>query len=350
MQVEELIDYAIFMIDVDGTIVSWNAGVGTVLGYQREDFIGQPFAMIFTPEDRANGEHRTESLTAKCEGRSSDMRWHLRKDGSRVYIDGALNAIREEDGRLIGFSKVMKDATAQHEAEDALRKSEEQLQRSNKELAEFAHVVSHDLQAPLRTIRSYVQLLAKRYQGRLDQTADEFISFILEGSEKMDELIRGLLHYAEFGQDGELVSVPLDEVIEAVSTTLKTVIEETEAEISCGELPTVRANPIQIQQVFQNLIGNALKYKSAVRPRIRIECMRDDGNWICSVADNGIGIAAEYYDRIFLPLKRLHGDEIAGTGLGLAVCKKIVERSGGRISVESKVGEGSKFRFTLPVA
>ncbi len=342
-QVEELADYAMFLIDTDGVIASWNAGVRAVLQYEREDFIGRPLAELFTVEDRAAGMPEKEMATAAEQGRSSDVRWHLRKDGSRVFIDGVMNAVRDEDSQVVGLSKVMRDATKRHDAELALK-------RSRDDLAEFAHVVSHDLQAPLRTMRSYAQLLSKRYQGKLDEDADIFLSFILEAARNMEELIHGLLQYAEFGEEEERQHLSLGNLLDAVLTALQAQIDETGAEIISGELPTLEINPRHVQQVFQNLIGNAIKYRSSAEPRIQIEASQNDREWVISVSDNGVGIAPEYYDRVFLPLKRLHGQEIPGTGLGLSVCKRIVERNGGRIWVESKPGRGSTFRFTIPIA
>ncbi len=468
VQVQELLDYAIFLIDTEGVIVSWNAGVRYVLQYEPEDFIGRPLGDLFTPEDRAAGIPEKEMATATEQGRSTDVRWHVRKDGSLLFVDGVMNALRDEQGRLLGLSKVMRDATRRHEAEVALRNSEEfarsivesspdcvkvldldgrvqminraccramdlsdlescrdrpwpefwegdgkaaaeraidaarqgaqgsfeafcssaggerkcwevivtpipdaqgkparllsisreiterrhaeaVLQRSHDELAEFAHVVSHDLQAPLRTMKSYAQLLARRYKGKLDEDADTFLSFILEASQNMEELIHGLLQYAQFGEEETRKTLSLKSVLDTVLTALQAQIEETGATVTAGELPTLEVNPTRIQQVFQNLIGNALKYRSSAEPRILIGASRSDGFWVISVSDNGVGIAPQYYDRIFLPLRRLHGKEIAGTGLGLSVCKRIVERNGGRIWVESRPGEGSTFYFTIPI-
>jgi len=338
--VEELKDYALFLIDTEGVITGWNAGVETILQYTREEFVGKTFEQLFTPEDRADRAPEKEILTATRYGKSSDVRWHLRKDGTRIFADGTLYAIHEK-GVVVGFSKVMRDATARHEAEKALR-------RSRDELAEFAHVVAHDLQAPLRTMKSYAQLLAKRYRGQLDESAESFISFMLEGAQNMEALIGGLLRYSELGGREESQPVALGDVVENVRAALRVPIEETGAEISWSDLPVVEANPTHIHQLFQNLIDNALKYRAAQPPRIRIHAQLTASAWVISVADNGLGIPPEHFERIFLPLKRLHGHEIAGTGLGLAVCKRIVENYDGRIWVDSSPGMGATFYFTLP--
>jgi len=340
LQVEELHDYALFLIDVDGVITSWNSGVQTILQYSREEFVGKSFAALFVPEERETKAHETEMLTAARNGKSADVRWHLRKDGTRVFVDGTLYAVHE-NGALVGFTKVMRDATARHEAEKALR-------RSRDDLAEFAHVVAHDLQAPLRTMKSYAQLLAKRYQGQLDDSAETFISFMLDGAKNMEALIAGLLNYSEFGGKEEAGPVSLSDVVQGIVSSLRVPIEENHARVCFHDLPVVQANPTHVHQLLQNLIDNALKYRSECSPRIEIKAEADDNWWLVSVADNGVGIPPEYIEQIFLPLRRLHGHEIAGSGLGLAVCKRIVESYDGRIWVHSPPAGGSTFYFTLP--
>jgi PAS domain S-box-containing protein len=300
LQVEELQDYALFLIDTDGVIANWNSGVGTILQYTRSEFVGKPFAELFVPEDRKAHAPENEMLTAARYGKSADVRWHVRKDGTRVFVDGTLYAVRENN-EVVGFTKIMRDATARHESEKALR-------RSRDDLAEFAHVVAHDLQAPLRTMKSYAQLLAKRYRGQLDESADTFLAFMLEGANNMEALIAGLLNYSEFGGKGAAVLVSLGEVVEGVVAALRIPKEECGAQITWGELPVVEVNPTHLRQLFP----------------------------------------PEYQQQIFLPLRRLHGHEIPGSGLGLAVCKRIVEIYEGRIWVHSIPGEGSTFYFTLP--
>jgi len=226
----------------------------------------------------------------------------------------------------------------------------QELKRSNEELAEFAHVVSHDLQEPLRMVKTFSELLARRYRGKLDPMADEFIGTIQEGASTMNVLIPTLLNYATVGQTPMTRNrVNLLGVVDAVVNTLQPTIQELRAVISHADLPTVHGDGVLLQQLIQNLVGNALKYcEPGVRPHVRISARSAENSWIISVEDNGQGIAAEYHERIFLPLKRLHGREIAGTGLGLALGRKIVERHGGKIWVESELGKGATFYFTLP--
>lgn len=226
----------------------------------------------------------------------------------------------------------------------------QELKRSNDELTQFAHVVSHDLQAPVRMVKLFSELLARRYRGQMDKTADEFISTIQESASSMETLIRTLLAYATVGQEPlRRRRVGLGSVVDAVVTTLQPTIEDLKAEISYGELPTVHGDRVLLQQLVQNLLENALKYAGENAPRVKISARVDGRLWVVAVNDNGPGIAPEHQDAIFLPLKRLHGGEISGTGMGLAVCRRIAERHGGRIWVESRPGMGCTFCFTLPI-
>jgi len=228
---------------------------------------------------------------------------------------------------------------------------ENELRHRNEELGQFSSIAAHDLQGPLRNIRNSVQFLAKRYEGQLDETADQFIHHIVNAAGQMHQLVQALLRYAETGEpNSALKLVPVQEIVQAALANLKTDLEQSAAEVICETLPLIKADASQLFQLFQNLIGNALKYRSTRRPEITIRAVTQYYGWLFSISDNGLGIAPERRDEIFAPLKRLHGPEIPGSGIGLAICKKIVERSGGRIWVESEAGQGSTFYFTIPSA
>lgn len=235
-------------------------------------------------------------------------------------------------------------------AEAALARQAEELARSNKDLEHFAYVASHDLQEPLRMVSSYLQLLAKRYHGQLDQDADEFIGYAVDGATRMQRLINDLLTYSRVSTRGKpLEPIDCEEVWQHVVDNLKAAIEERGAVLSHDALPTVLADATQLEQLFQNLLNNAVKYCPERRPEVHVGAEHRDGEWVFTVQDNGIGIEPKDADRIFLLFQRLHAkEEYAGSGIGLAVCKKIVERHGGRIWVESAPGKGSTFAFTLP--
>lgn len=246
----------------------------------------------------------------------------------------------------------MDNARLYAEAQRAIQRKEEslaELARSNAELEQFAYVASHDLKEPLRMVSSFVQLLERRYRDKLDEQAREFIGFAVEGTARMHTLIHDLLEYSSVRTKGvPFRRTSAEAVLSATLKNLQAAIFESGAEITHGELPEILVDPTQATQLFQNVIGNAIKYRRE-RPRVHVDARREGDQWVFSVKDNGIGIPAEYFERIFVIFQRLHGrDEYSGTGIGLAVCKRIVERHGGRMWVESTPGKGSTFFFTLP--
>ena len=259
--------------------------------------------------------------------------------------------ITDRGGTPIAACQIARDITERRQFENILFHQSEELKRSNAELEQFAYVASHDLQEPLRMVSSYMQLLAERYQGKLDAKADKYIEYAVDGAQRMQALINDLLMVSRVNsRGGKLKSVNCADLIQSVLHDLQTEIHASGAVVDHEPLPTVRADERQLAQVFQNLIGNALKFRAVHSPRIRIRAQQKQEQWLFTVQDNGIGIAPEHFEQIFVMFQRLHSrEQYGGTGIGLAVCKKIVERHGGQIWVTSEPGHGATFNFTLPL-
>jgi len=275
----------------------------------------------------------------------------IARDGTERPIDDSAAPIRDPNGNVVGVVLVFRDVTGRRESEAQLHRLNQALRRTNQDLQQFSYAASHDLKEPLRTVTNYLQLIRSRYSGKvLDQEAGQLFDVAVSGAQRMHALVEALLEYSRAGEVGEatLEPVPVDKVAGEAITHLQSSISETSADVSLGPLPVVTANPLYLTQVFENLIGNALKYRSKQPPRVSITAAEGAHDWTFSVEDNGIGIAPEYQAQIFGIFKRLHGDEYPGTGIGLATCKKIVDRHGGTIWVESELGKGSRFSFTLP--
>jgi light-regulated signal transduction histidine kinase (bacteriophytochrome) len=260
-----------------------------------------------------------------------------------------LNLIRTRSGPLV--LSVIVDISERVKAREALEEQTRELQRSNDDLEQFAYVASHDLREPLRMVASYAELLAERYRGRLDQSADKYIDYTLEGARRMQQLITDLLAFSRIGtQSRPMQPTDVTVILERVIRNVHALIEDSGATIVAGDLPTVVADESQLTQVFQNLIGNAVKFRCEERPpRVEVAAERRNGLWAFRVADNGIGIAPHHAERVFQMFQRLHErGRYDGSGIGLAIAKKIIERHGGRLWLESAVGEGSTFYFTIP--
>ena len=343
---------AIISMDAAQRIVLFNAAAEKMFRCSAAEAIGQPLER-FIPERfraahaghvRAFGEAGT---TSRAMGRLTSLS-ALRADGEEFPMEASISQ-GEVRGQKV-FTVILRDITDRKRVEEALQRTAEELVRSNKDLQQFASVASHDLQEPLRTVTGFVQLLQKKYKNQLDPKADQFIEFVVDGAKRMETLIKDLLAYARVGSQGlELAATDAGAALRQAVHNLSMSIQETAAEITYGELPTVRADAGQLVQLFQNLLGNALKFRGEAPPRIHVDACRNEDHWLFSVRDNGIGIAPESLDRIFLIFERLHTrTQYPGTGIGLAICKRIVDRHGGRIGVESEPGRGTTFNFTLP--
>ncbi len=343
---ENLFNYAnapIICWDAKFKITRFNPAFEHLTNYRQEEVLGNDLSMLFP------GETREESL-GKIMRTLSGEHWEvveipiLRKDGeTRIALWNSANVYAQDGTTIMTTIAQGQDITGRKQAEERLR-------RSNENLEQFAYVASHDLQEPLRVIASYSQLLERRYKDKLDRDADDFIEFIVDAAGRMQKLIMDLLVYSRVGsKDQAPAQVDSNEVIRTVIASLSAAIEEGKARVTYDRLPVLRAPEVSFTQLFQNLIGNALKFRGSQPPEIHVAAREGKNEWVFSVRDNGIGIEPQYREKIFQIFQRLHSKlEYPGTGIGLSICRKIVENWGGRIWVESEFGKGSTFYFTIP--
>jgi PAS domain S-box-containing protein len=341
----------IITIDERGTVTSFNPAARRIFGYAPEEVIGRNVKLLMPEPYR--GEHdgylRNYLTTGvkKIIGIGREV-VGLRKDGTRFPVDLAVSEMVIGGARA--FTGIVRDISDRKRVEQDLAKQAEALARSNVELERFAYVASHDLQEPMRTVRSFAQLLKRRYAAQVTGEAAEYFQYITGGVERMQALINDLLAYSRVSSQGAAFA-PADcgHVLRMVLDSLQATVEAQGAAVTSDPLPVVLGDATQLGQVFQNLVSNAIKFRGERPPRIHVSASERPAEWVFSVRDNGIGIAAEYFERIFIIFQRLHTiEEYGGTGIGLAICKKIVERHGGRIWVESAVGEGATFYFSIP--
>lgn len=335
-------------IGPDGKITDLNKATELVTGYSRNELIGTDFSDYFTESEKASTGYRQ----AFTEGEVRDYPLEIQhRNGHITPVLYNASIYKDEAGEVIGVFAAARDITERKKAEELLKLKLEELARSNAELEQFAYVSSHDLQEPLRMIASYLQLLQRKYQGKLDDKADKYIYFAVDGASRMQNLINDLLEFSRVTTKArEFEPTDCKFVLDQVLFDLDVSIKENKASIFYGSLPVVMADPIQFNQVFQNLISNAIRFRSEKDPEIEISAEKKADQWLFSVKDNGIGIDPKFSDRIFEVFKRLHKrEEYPGTGIGLSICKKIIERHGGQIWLESEPGKGSTFYFTLPI-
>jgi PAS domain S-box-containing protein len=342
---------AMVVVNQGGDIVLLNVQAEKQFGYRRDELLGQRVKNIipegFAERLVADALRSAEDALAQQIGTGIELT-ALRKDGTEFPIELMLSPLESAEGILV--TAAIRDITARRTAEAHLLEKMEELNRSNVELGQFAYIASHDLQEPLRMVASYTQLLSRRYKGKLDADADEFIAFAVDGASRMQRLIQDLLAYSRVGTKGQdMLDTSSEEALCQALINLRGSIEASGAVITHDLLPSVLADEMQLTQLFQNLVGNAIKYQSAGIPKVHISAAKNGGpKWTFSIKDNGLGIDPQYFERIFGMFQRLHKrEEFAGTGIGLAICKKIVERHGGNISVESEPGHGSTFSFAL---
>ena len=334
-----------FLIEAEGSILSANSTFAQRLDLAVDELPGRNLYDLIDVDTRAAMRRYTrEVLRTGVPTRFTDQR------GTRI-IDNLVYPVYDSDGRVSGLAVMGFDITERKEAEEALAQKAQELARSNAELEQFAYVASHDLQEPLRMVSSFTQLLSERYHGRLDEKADQYIGFAVEGATYMQSLIDDLLSFSRVTSRAKPFQ-PTDcsLVLQKALANLRVAVAESHAEIKAGPLPRVMADESQLVQLLLNLIGNGIKFHGQHPPLIEISAELQQREWVFSVKDNGIGIDPRYFERIFVIFQRLHSKHSAypGTGIGLAICKKVVERHGGRIWVDSAPGAGASFFFSLP--
>lgn len=342
-------DDAIYSIDLEGNLLSWNRGAQNLYGYSPREMIGTSVLRL-SPRDGYEAVWSAIDQVKQGVSLCNFEGWRLKKNGEKLLLSFTVSPVRDDSGDIVQLSIVGRDITEKKNSQEQIQRLALELSRSNQELEQFAAVASHDLQEPLRMISSYLMLLTQRYQQKLDQDAKDFIHFAVDGASRMKMLVEGLLSYSRVGSKTLRVKqVDVQMLTKKVLLNLQECIRENHAEIAIGELPTITADEIQLLQVFQNLISNAIKYRREETPRVRVEWKRAGAMHVFSISDNGVGISARDRDRLFKLFHRLHYRErIPGTGIGLATCKKIVERHGGDIWVESEENRGTTFFFSVP--
>jgi PAS domain S-box-containing protein len=354
-------DYAIFMLDAEGHVASWNPGAERIKGWRAEEIIGRHFSTFYLPDEVKSRKPQRELEIVREHGRYHEQGWRLRKDGSTFLAELIITPLIR-DGQVKGFVKVTRDVTEREAANEAIRRLTEDLERRveertqqliqvNEELEAFAYTVAHDLRAPLRAMQGFSDALREDYGGQLDETGREYLSRIAAGAERLDQLIRDLLAYSRLSRENlTLEPVALDWIFCQAVEQVNSSSRAGEATLNIQpNLPIVRAHAATLQQVVANLLSNAMKFMPAGRqPKIQVWSEPREAFARVFVRDNGIGIAAEHFPRIFEVFQRLHGvTEYGGTGIGLAIVKKGVERMGGSVGVASEPGVGSTFWFEL---
>ena len=341
---------AIVSRNLNGRIVSWNGGAERLFGYRTDEAIGQSIEMLIPPDCLQEESNIIERMK-RGERVEHFETIRVRKDGRRIHVSLTVSPLRDSEERIVGASMVARDVTGRVRQEQELQQVNHALERANADLEHFAWSASHDLQEPLRMVSIYSELLRRKFTKQLGSTGEEYLGYTVLGAKRMENLLRNLRTYTHVST---LAAGPAEEVdSEAIFTrtlrNLAVAIEANEAKIECGALPKIRIYEFQLEQIFQNLLTNAIRYRTDAPPEIAVAAERHGGDWVFSVRDNGIGIEPKFHEQIFGVFKRLHGAaEYSGTGIGLAICQRAIERAGGRIWVESAPHAGSTFFFSVP--
>ncbi len=341
--VESIQDCAIFMLDPDGRVASWNAVAERINGYRANEIMGEHFSTFYPPDDVAQGKPQWALEIAEREGRHEDEGWRVRKDGTRFWANTVISPMRDSQGGLIGYAKVTRDLTQRRRADQALA-------QTNQELERFSYSVSHDLRAPLRAINGYAQALFEDHVARLDDEGKRLLAVIRDSAKLGGELIDGLLNFSRLGRQA-LARAPVDitALAESVVAELRQTQGSVAVEVVLSPLPPASGDAALLRHVLVNLIGNAFKFSAKrAHPKVEIGAEQHGSEVAYYVKDNGVGFDMQYAGKLFGVFQRLHRpDEFEGTGVGLALAQRIIQRHGGRIWAEGKVDEGATVRFTL---
>jgi PAS domain S-box-containing protein len=357
--IDQAKDYAIYLLDTEGRIASWNAGAERIKGYQAREIIGEHMSCFYLPEDRASGKPERDLAAAQKEGRYEERCWRVRKDGSRFWANVLITALLDSEGRLAGFSKITRDLTERKLAEDQIRMLNEGLQKRNneldqlnKELESFTYSVSHDLRAPLRHIDGFTRILLEDHSAELSGEARDYFSLIRDGTREMSQLVDDLLNLARVGRKELALQVTdFSTLVEEVISVLKAESGERAIEWRIQPLPFVECDRSLMKHVFINLLSNAVKFTGPRQPAIiEVGSIRQGDNNVIFVRDNGVGFDMKHVGKLFGVFQRLHRQEdFEGTGIGLAIVQRIVHKHGGRVWAEAELNKGACFYFTLSV-
>lgn len=356
------LDYAIYMLDPEGRVMSWNIAAQRLTGYEAEEVMGKHFMLFFTAEELAQGRPQEDLLQAKIHGLAQSEGCIRRKDGSLVWVERSLTAVRRPNGTLLGFLKVYHDITQRESLEEKLQQMNEELERrvqkrtvqleaANQELEAFSYSISHDLRAPLRHIMGFTEELRERAAHKLDDDERKCLDAVAHSAIFLAGLVDGLLNFSRLGRKALHKSrVNLDALVRSIIQDLAPELPGREVDWQIGFLPEVEADPMLLRQVLLNLISNALKFTSrCARARIEINSISSDKEYDIFVRDNGVGFEMEFAGRLFEVFHRLHSnEEFEGTGIGLAIVRRIIQRHGGRTWAEGKPNEGATIYFSLP--
>ncbi len=348
--VGEIQDFAIVFLNETGDIQTWNAGAQAIKGYNADEVIGRNFSIFYTEEERAAGLPFELLQKAKINGFVKHEGWRVRKSGERFWGNVVISAIHNSDGKLIGFAKVTSDATVRKSAETDRLRYIESLESRALEMRQLAYIASHDLQEPLRTMKNFITRLQPKDSIIQDEDSLTYLNIISLSVDRMQQLVNAILEYAVLGFGRVLTKIDCNLLLDEVKQDLSDLICNAGADLNIGPLPVLKGYVVELRQLFQNLIENALKFRRAdIACKISVGAYRDKDSWVFYIKDNGLGIDSIYREKIFYLFQRVpNRGKYSGTGIGLAYCKKIIELHGGRIWVESEVGEGSVFYVLVP--